>query len=140
MSSYKRDERGHVILQGAETFGTVTKPTGGRRQPRSHALRDREENKLIRMIEQRDVKPLTGRGLEIVEEHNRFVRLPAQERLQYFLNKKDTLSKELSVLVASNNKRKIDFIKPVILMQIKDADENISDITQEVEEQVWSSQ
>lgn len=127
----KRDEKGHVILQGARTFGTSTvKPTGGRRQPRYYGLRDKSSNYFANVIDfgKRNINNINPEQFKDIKEHNDFARLSKEVKLHYYYAKISDLKNDLEQLNKSKNIRKINFMKPVIEQELKEAENNFMEL------------
>lgn len=141
----KRDEQGHAILDGARTFGSYTaKALGGKRQPRGHILRDQAAERLLNLIMKgpsidsfmREAPPITNSAdRKALRDQNEFAQLPLVAKFAYYHGMLMDLRKELSELEASGNQRKIDFTKPVILMQIEDTETRMTEMYLEIRSQ-----
>lgn len=116
----KRDEKGCPILQGSNTFGSITRPKGGKRQPRNHDLKVQASERLASLMTyggERREPPI--RQTAAMRSHNEFAVLSPFAKLTYYMGRFSDLNEELDALRACGNKRKIDFIEPAIQMQIE---------------------
>ena len=127
----RRDESGCPIVPGGETFGTVTKPMGGRRAPRSHDLKARAADRLAHLMTHMGraaPDPMSKDDVLALIERNNFARLPDQVRFHYYVGRLEDLVQELKELETSGNKKKCEFTRPVILMEMEQAKKEIADL------------
>ena len=116
----KRDENGHPILPGSITFGTMVKPKGGRRQPRSHILQEIAQSRFIRAILRGPEEP--HKPCEQEKKHLEFCKNFAEQpkivQFAYYRAQLSELEDELASVKTSGNKKKIDFLAPILKQEI----------------------
>lgn len=132
----KRDEKGCPILPGARTFGTLTaKPTGGRKQPRYHAAKEKAANHFANLADRgcKEPPPLDPEQMKALKEHNEFARLPHEVKIIYYYNKWKELNVELEKLEKCGNQRKIIFMRPTIQLEIESIQTLMAELYEEID-------
>jgi len=140
----KRDEKGNPILPGAKTFGSTTRPIGGRRASRATDLKNAAADRIINLLTYgastdrlaRDPGPIRDKKhKKYVDEHNRIAAAPSLVRLAFYYQQLKDYEKELKELEDSGNQRKIDLCSPIIKKQVEETRELVIEIYHEVKDQ-----
>jgi len=123
-------------VPGSSTFGSVTKPKGGRRQPRAQRLKDEAMERLVRLFEKgadgdpmaRDPGPMGRRRRQAVEEQREFASSTPEEQLRFLQKKRDSLVREMEELEYTAPQRRRALMMPAILRQIEDVDRRAEEV------------
>jgi len=127
----ERDEKGHPILEGAKTFGTVVKPKGGRYQSRATQLKGMASSRLVfLMIGKRSDKQfeMHKKDKEALDFQNDLARQNEVVRFAYFKGKLDELNRELKELLESGNKRKIQLLEATLRKNIAEVTDVLNEL------------
>jgi hypothetical protein len=135
----KRDERGHPILPGAITFGTIVRPKNNK--GRAIDLRDKADTRLLLLIKKRVVvDKFTRLNKSVIDNNERkslefqkeFAEAPKIAHIAHYNNKLNDLICELKKLEESGNERKISLMKESIESEIKEYRSKIREAYSEI--------
>jgi len=140
LSKIKRDKNGHPILNGAMLYEYDVKPKS--RKPNSSNIKEQASLKLSLLMEKGMVIDKLARKDFYIEQtpqekeamgfYKEFSDIPKVVQFAHHNEKLKSLKIELYDLENCGNKRKIDFLKPSIQMQIKEEKEILEELQIEI--------
>ncbi len=131
----KRDEKGHVILDGSQTFGTAVRPKVSN-CPRTTRLKDEASTRLLLLMKKgptidkfnRVVKPMCKKQEEQIRFQNKLAAEPHIVQFAFHRSKMNELIKELKELEQCGNDRKYKFKEPVIRQEMAEVKKQMEDL------------
>lgn len=138
----RRDDFGHPILNGAETFGTIVRPRGGKRQARTCELKRQATDRLVALMTDSKAKvALMGkREIKILKEQNDFANMPPIARLHYYMQKVIDLNQELNDLRSKGNVKRLELYEGVITKQIEEMRQRVVEVYAELLDSGYSAE
>jgi hypothetical protein len=123
----KRDEKGHVILDGAKTFGTVISSKISKRS-RATRLKDEADTRLLLLMRKgpsidrfaRKQEPVCDKQKDQIEFQNKLASQSPTVQFAYHKSKMDSLRLELKKLESCGNSRKYKFKEPIIRREMEE--------------------
>jgi hypothetical protein len=123
----KRDEKGHVILNGAETFGTMIKSKVSKRS-NATKFKNEADTRLLLLMRRgssidrfaRRQKPMCNKEKDQLKFQNKLAKQPPTVQFAYHKSKMDSLILELKKLELCGNRRKYNFKSPIIHREMEE--------------------
>jgi len=135
----KRDEKGHVILPGAVLYRYSVKPKPQR--PNTTDLKNQAANRLAALMKDgsradRLACPSENRTdtqeKRAMDFQREFADSPLITQFAHRNNKLQDLRDELKELEEKGNRRKLEFMKPIIEREIAEQEEEMRDLYREI--------
>jgi hypothetical protein len=129
------------MVPGGQTFGgEIIKVHSGKRQARAYWLKDRAENRLLVLLVKgeegdrltRSFPHIGWRDRRSLADQEQFARLPSRVKLIILRGRREDLEKELIELMKSGTPVKQRKFVPTIIQQIKELDEDMGYLADEV--------
>jgi len=136
----KRDEHGHPILPGSQPFGELISSRGSS-SGRTNDLKDRAAQRIWLLLQKgaqvdrlaRKTEPIKDKQhLDSLAFQNNLATSPKIVQFAFHRSKLETLRGELESLLASDNRRKIEFSEPVIRKEIDEIEEIMRELFEEI--------
>lgn len=121
----------------------ITKPRGGKRQPRSPRLKSEASSRLASLIEKgpyadpmtRPPRPISRAEMPSLMRQREYARMPLAERFKTLERQRVKLLAELDQLERRGNQRKRALATPVILRQLDELERRASELVELMEEE-----
>ena len=135
----ERDEKGHPILRGGRTFGHVAKPRN-KGSMRTNDLKDQASYRILMLLKKGpqadkfacEEEPVNRKHIDALAFQNALATSPKIVQFAFHRSKLATLKEELTALLNSNNKRKIEFSEPTIKREIEETEEIMLELFNEI--------
>lgn len=127
--------------RGGKTFSQAVRPRGGKRQARQARLYEEASRRIVRLFEQgedgdrlaRKPAPVRGRRAQrALEKQNKYAQMTLPERIAFVNAGIDRLKDELEHVESTASQRTRALTVPVILIQIDEAEAQLSELLQEL--------
>ena len=121
----KKDERGVVIVNGGETFGSIVRPKC--KFYNTSDLKSQASTRLLQLLKKK--KSYVGKeDNSYLKFQNEFAAQPDVVKFAYYRSKLKSLMVELKELQECGNNTKIRFKEPMLLKEIEELKEEIKEL------------
>jgi hypothetical protein len=114
-------------LKGSKTYSKYSAmPRGGKRTPSYFQKKHSAEVKFNNSIDRKKIKEIKLDPKML--EHNEFARMDPQVKYEYYSERLKEYKADLQKLIQTRNKRKIEFMRPVIEKQIDETQDILNEL------------